>query len=262
MSSIQDYESPTTLTEGPEEEPVESHQGPLDERHQASSTPQERLGGGPNPTTTSPTVQTTTLRNSSPPRFSQVVDQPSGTSDIVTQAILAAGLELTNANQPVGTGYGGTDNANLDAGDATSNNANTNPTGARDIVTTSGTSGGITAVNRHPDRGPALSSSRPPPERRQTGPGLTIYDTIRGDSAVQVHVQPASPDVNGDGEPVGVPGRRGSRNTLGRISISRPRSVFQPVDGGGNGPGSRRLSRMASLHDVPVVQEPVSVSSQ
>ena len=264
MPSTQGRDSPITTTSEGSEEFVDSRQelhNERGERHQepptkplvSSSTsgvldrppqpplkdhgPERRLSGGP------------TLRDPPPLRLSQAID-----FNTVPQTTLTAAAEpisgnvhrqnvprmmnMTNtglfANQPVTAGRDDIDD---------------NLMGVRPNSTT-------TSIYHHPESQTLSSSRPPPPERRQTGPGLT-NDPIRGDSRVQGDV-----DGNGEGDPVGVSGRLGNRNTAGRAGVPRPRSVFSPADGTlvGNGPGSRRASRLMSgldwLQDVPVIEEP------
>ncbi|KAF9647705.1 hypothetical protein BDM02DRAFT_2512219 [Thelephora ganbajun] len=233
----------------------------------------------------SPPVGIVTLQDSNPPRSSQVIDWRN-----VTQTSLSGAVELmavnanrpddpqmTNAtsarppiNQPVAAGDDGTGN-NIDpnANGSTSNATNRNTgTGGRTTVARPNLAS-TSNVSLNPSRSQVqLAPSRPLSilERRPTGPGLVSYDPIRGDATTQVYLQ----DANGEGDPAGVPNRPGSRNTIMRVSVARPRSVLSPTDGiavgDGPGPGSRRASRLVSGQDflagVPVIEEPpVSVFS-
>ena len=269
MPSTQGRDSPTSTSEGSEEF-VDSQQESHDERggqHQEPPT---------EPLVSSPTLGVLdlppqpplkdrdpegglsgglALQDPPPLRLSQVVD-----FNTVAQATLTAAAELIAGNvyrpnvpmlnmanpgslinQPIAVGRAGIDD---------------NLIRIRPNSTT-------TSIYHHPESQTLLSSRPPPPERRQTGPGLT-NDPIRGDSRAQAYFPDT--DGNGEGDPVGLPSRLGSRNTTGRAGVPRPRSLFSPADGTlvGNGPGSRRPSRMMSgldwLRDVPVIEElPVSV---
>ena len=278
MSSAQGYSTPAPLTEKPgelvgsQQKPRERHQEPPTESL-ASSSASEVLDRPPQPPSKDRDLEgrlsgDSTPRDSSHSRISHVID-----FNTTPQTTLAAAAELitgsvqsrpgvstsnmTNAGSPANqlvTNRDGTDNnANPNASGSTSNTRDTNSTSTHPNSTT-------TTIYHHPES-QTPSSSRPLSlERRQTGPGLTAYDQIRGDGRIQAYL----PDTNGSGEgdPTSLSSRLGSRNTVGRVSVPRPRSAFSPTDGTlvGNGPGSRRASRLMSgqdwLPDVPIVGEP------
>lgn len=274
MPSTQDHTTPITLTQEPEQL-VESRQGSLGEPDERPSTeppasqvldqpPQTplkdrgsggRLTGNPSLPTDSPTTHTTTLRDSTPQGFSQVLE-----FNRVSQTTLTAAAELitgnanrpdeapmsnmTNAgspvNQPTATGHDRSgNNTNPDASGSTPTITSARP----NTATSSGTSGSVAnTIHYHLDRSQTLLSSRPlSPERPQSGHGLATYDPIRGEIPIQDPVR--------------------------RTSVPRPRPAFNPTDGTlvgsgyGPGPGSRRASRLMSgqdwLPDVPVIQEPL-----
>jgi len=312
MPSTLYHSTPVTPAEEPKElvesrresldEPDERHREPSTEEPPASpssasqalnqppQTPLKdrdsvgRLTGNPTLSTDSPTAHTTTLRESTPPRLSQVVEFNSVAQTTLTAAAeLIAGnvnrpddapslSKMTGAgspvNQPIATGYDGTGiDANPYASGSTSNVTNPNPVRTHpNTATTSGTSGGVVnTVHYHPDRSQTPLSSGPlSPERRQSGPGPATYDPIRGDLPGQVYLPGGS--GNGGGDPIGMPSQLGS---IRRTSVPRPRPAFNPTDGTlvgngnglgyGPGPGSRRASRMMSGHDwVPdIVEEPL-----
>lgn len=190
------------------------------------------------------------------------VDQPDNT------------LNVTNArsipNQPIPAGNDGTGvSVNPDATGSTSNALPRSPgtrvrsPGTSPIVTTrpnpnlATTSNASLRATRSPVQ---ITSSRPMSllERRPTGLGLVSHDPIRGDIGQQ---EVYSYDVGGERDLAGVPNRRGSENTVGRVSVPpRPRSVLNPVDGTAvedghpPGPGSPRGSRfMYTDEDAPLV---------
>ena len=241
-----------------------------------------RLAGNPALLTDSPASHTTTLRDSTPPRLSQVIE-----FNGVAQTTLAAAAEMitgnvnrpddapttktTNAGSPVDqpTATGAGNNANPNANGSTSTIVNANSTRTRpSTATTSGTSGGVVnTVQYHPDRSQTLLSSSPISPGRQSGLGPASYDPIRGEVPIQVYSQSVGGGGNDEADHVGVPDRQRSRDTLRRASVPRPRPVFSPPDGTlvgsglGYGPGSRRASRLMSGHDwlpdVPVIEEPL-----
>ena len=271
MSSTQDYSTSATPTEK-SDELVEPQQKLREQQHrepQASSSTSEvlRVDQPPQPPSKDHDVERRlsgdpTLRDSTPPRFSQVIDFNAAPQNTLTAAAelitgnvhrqdvpmpnMTNAGSLTGTNHPIITGPDSPTNSNAGG----SNNGNTNPTGARPSST----------IHHHPES-QTFSPSRPlSPERRSAGPGLTSYDPIRGDSRLQVYL----PDTNGSGEgdPAGVSSRAGNRTTAGRTGIQRPRSAFNPTDGTliGGVPGSRRVSRLMSgqdwLPDVPIIEEP------
>jgi len=86
-----------------------------------------------------------------------------------------------------------------------------------------------------------------------------MHDPIRGDVP---HHRMYMPDVGADEDLLGVPNLRGDRNSaVGRVVVSRPRSVVTPTERTmvgdwrpPSGPGSGRGSRLMSpTSDVPPV---------
>jgi len=319
MSSNQDYNAPTAISEGPEEcfgpqqnppeEEVERPQEPSAEpefepelepeqepqpegepvassSYQALYQPQDTqvgLSTYPAFIVGSPPVETFAVLNTISPSTPQVVDWNALSQIGLTAAveIMAAGVNQPNntlnaantgpiPNQPTPAGNDGPINSpNPNTIGSTSKPPPRSPVTGVQVRGTTPTvapnpNPNLAATSNttlRPSRSQIQIASQPtsPSERRPTGPRLVAHDPIRGDIGHHVY----SPGPGGEGEPVGVPIRRGSGGTVGRVSVSvppRPRSVFSPVDGTvvenglPSGPGSMRGSRFISTEeDVPPV---------
>jgi len=179
------------------------------------------------------------------------VNQPDNTPNVTNAGSLA--------DQPNSAGHDGTgDGVNLD------------PTGSasKPLPRAPSTGGPTTDTNSNvvsrpnpaatfnttlrPGRSPVqLASSRPMSslERQSTGPGLIVHDPIRGDIP---HRHVHTSDVGVEEDVPDIMGRQWSRNGVGRVHVSRPRSVMSPTertvvaDEHMSGPGSTRGSRLVS----------------
>jgi len=147
------------------------------------------------------------LRESSPPRFSQLVDHPPATSE---------------ASPPRRGPSTGTNSATLVSRPDTASNPSSGPGPATNV-------GGAQYPSVIQDRNQNWQSTSLAPDRRQSA----YYDPIRGESAIQ-------DQFSDDGE-------HDRRVPIGRVSIPRPRPVFGPLqDGNGSGNASRRGHREVS----------------
>lgn len=159
-----------------------------------------------------PTATSETLREPSPPRFSQLLSILPGGSDSISSRRGAS----TATNPATLVNFPGT---------VTDPN-----TGSASNVT-----GGVQNAPAIQDRNQNHSISLAP-DRRQS----TLYDPIRGESGVQIYI----PDES----------ELDRRPSPRRVSVPRPRPIYNPTqDGNGNGNGSRAL-RTADSFSAP--QEP------
>ena len=179
----------------------------------------------------------------------------------------------TNVNQPDNTpnvtnAESLADQPNPASHDDTGDGINLDPTGSasKPLPRAPGTGGPATDTNSNvisrpspaatfsttlrPGQSPVrLASSRPMSslERHSTGPGLIMHDPIRGDISHRY-----TSDVGIEEDVPDIMGRQWSRNGVGRVHVSRPRSVMSPTertvvaDENVSGPGSMRGSRLMS----------------